>query len=88
MSNHGGQQVSQNTQDTSKQVFGSKQMMTPVSRNNHQATIKMTEISMMAGELASIKENEGGTQHHSRQVYNMPAANDGLVQDDSIIEND
>ena len=74
------------TNDTSKQVFGQKQMMTP--KMPSKAAGGRGDGSMLAGELASIKEDGGATAVNNRDI-NVPN-NDagGLVQDDSIIEND
>ena len=43
---------------------------------------------MLAGELASIKEDQGATQINGIHVKMPNADVNNLVQDDSIIEND
>ena len=47
------------TNDTSKQVFGQKQMMTP--KMPSKTGPGRGDGSMLAGELASIKEDQGAT---------------------------
>ena len=74
------------TNDTSKQVFGQKQMMTP--KMPSKAGPGRGDGSMLAGELASIKEDQGATQINGIHVKMPNADVNNLVQDDSIIEND
>jgi len=79
--------VSQTTQETSKQVFG-KQMISPgslgISKQSGYAGKVTNEVSL-TGELPSIKENDNGSFYNRNVV--LPT-HPGLIQEDSIIEND